>query len=63
MQSAKIIQKPITSTSNKHVLLYVTLLNVIFDIYLFVFTCWGEGAAGGVGRVGGKELFLILLKL
>lgn len=59
MQSAKIIQKPITSTSNKHVLLYVTLLNVIFDIlvYLFVFTCWGEGAAGGVDRVGGKELF------
>lgn len=35
----------------------------MFDIYLFVFTCWGEGAAGGVGRVGGKELFLILLKL
>lgn len=61
MQSAKIIQKPITSTSNKHVLLYVTLLKCL--IYLFVFTCWGEGAAGGVGRVGGKELFLILLKL
>lgn len=35
----------------------------MFDIYLFVFTCWGEGAAGGVDRVGGKELFLILLKL
>lgn len=35
----------------------------MFDIYLFVFTFWGEGAAGGVGRVGGKELFLILLKL
>lgn len=35
----------------------------MFDIYLFVFTCWGEGAAGWVGRVGGKELFLILLKL
>lgn len=32
----------------------------MFDIYLFVFTCWGEGAAG---EVGGKELFLILLKL
>lgn len=61
MQSAKIIQKPITSISNKHVLLYVTLLKCL--IYLFVFTCWGEGAAGGVDRVGGKELFLILLKL
>lgn len=61
MQSAKIIQKPITSTSNKHVLLYVTLLKCL--IYLFAFTCWGEGAAGGVGRVGGKELFLILCKL
>lgn len=35
----------------------------MFDIYLFVFTCLGEGAAGGVGRVGGKELFLILSKL
>lgn len=51
MQSAKIIQKPITSTSNKHVLLYVTLLKCL------IYTCWGEGAAGGVDRVGGKELF------
>lgn len=35
----------------------------MFDIYLFVFICWGEGVVGGVGKVGGKEFFLILLKL
>lgn len=33
----------------------------MFDIYLFVFTCWGEGAAGGVDRVGFLNIIKIII--
>lgn len=57
MQFAKIIQKPITGTSNTLVLFHVK-----WNVW---YTCLclhvGEGAAGGVGMVGGKELFYIII--